>query len=133
MCRGNYKGVYPLGYVPHNPHFLWFAASMGGESKIAQDAARMTAERVNLPELMRQPGFAGLQHYWMTPWFDDVRFGRWDGDPRATEPGAGPAVRHRDLALRRGDGRRAHEPARRRRASTTRRLPSSRPIRSWTR
>ena len=34
--------------------------------------------RVNLPELMRQPGFAGLQHYWMTPWFDDVRFGRWD-------------------------------------------------------
>jgi tetratricopeptide (TPR) repeat protein len=78
MCRGNYKGVYPLGYVPHNPHFLWFAASMSGESKIAQDAARMTSERVNLPELMRQPGFAGLQHYWMTPWFDDVRFGRWD-------------------------------------------------------
>jgi tetratricopeptide (TPR) repeat protein len=28
--------------------------------------------------LMRQPGYAGLQHYWMTPWFDDVRFGRWD-------------------------------------------------------
>jgi len=26
---------------------------------------------------MRQPGFAGLQHYWMTPWFDRVRFGRW--------------------------------------------------------
>jgi tetratricopeptide (TPR) repeat protein len=78
MCRGNYKGVYPLGYVPHNPHFLWFAASMSGESKIARDAARMTAERVNLPELMREPGFAGLQHYWMTPWFDDVRFGRWE-------------------------------------------------------
>jgi tetratricopeptide (TPR) repeat protein len=33
---------------------------------------------VNLPDLMRQPGFAGLQHYWMTPWFDRVRFGRWD-------------------------------------------------------
>jgi len=78
MCRGNYKGVYPLGYVPHNPHFLWFAASMEGASRIAQDAARVTAERVNLPELMRQPGFAGLQHYWMTPWFDDVRFGRWE-------------------------------------------------------
>ncbi len=27
---------------------------------------------------MRQPGFAGLQHFWMTPWFDRVRFGRWD-------------------------------------------------------
>lgn len=78
MCRGNYRGVYPLGYVPHNPHFLWFAASMEGASRIAQAAARVTAERVNLPDLMRQPGFAGLQHYWFTPWFDDVRFGRWD-------------------------------------------------------
>lgn len=78
MCRGNYRGVYPLGYVPHNPHFLWFAASMAGSSKTAQEAARATAEKVNLPELMREPGFAGLQHYWMTPWFDDVRFGRWE-------------------------------------------------------
>jgi tetratricopeptide (TPR) repeat protein len=78
MCRGNYQGVYPLGYVPHNPHFLWFAASMGGSGKIAEEAAQATAEKVNLPELMRQPGFAGLQHYWMTPWFHDVRFGRWD-------------------------------------------------------
>lgn len=78
MCRGNYRGVYPLGYVPHNPHFLWFAASMEGASRVAQDAARVTAERVNLPDLMRQPGYAGLQHYWLTPWFDDVRFGRWD-------------------------------------------------------
>jgi tetratricopeptide (TPR) repeat protein len=46
----------------------------------------MTAERVNLPELMRQPGFAGLQHYWMTPWFDDVRFGRWDRIRNAPNP-----------------------------------------------
>jgi tetratricopeptide (TPR) repeat protein len=86
MCRGNYKGVYPLGYVPHNPHFLWFAASMGGQSKVAQDAARMTAERVNLPELMRQEGFAGLQHYWLTPWFDDVRFGRWEAISARSNP-----------------------------------------------
>jgi tetratricopeptide (TPR) repeat protein len=86
MCRGNYQGVYPLGYVPHNPHFLWFASSMEGSSKLAQEAARMTAERVNLPELMRQPGFASLQHYWMTPWFDDVRFGRWDKIRSAANP-----------------------------------------------
>jgi tetratricopeptide (TPR) repeat protein len=86
MCRGNYKGVYPLGYVPHNPHFLWFASSMEGSSKLAQEAAQMTADRVNLPELMRQPGFASLQHYWMTPWFDDVRFGRWDKIRSAANP-----------------------------------------------
>jgi tetratricopeptide (TPR) repeat protein len=78
MCRANAQGVYPLGYVPHNNHFLWFAASMVGESEIARSAAAHTAERVNLPELMREPGFASLQHFWMTPWFDHVRFGRWD-------------------------------------------------------
>ena len=77
-CRGNTRGLYPLGYVPHNHHFLWFAASMEGASEVAHEAALQTAARVNLPELMRQPGFAGLQHYWMTPWFDRVRFGRWN-------------------------------------------------------
>ena len=78
VCRGNTQGVYPLGYVPHNHHFLWFAASMEGNSATAREAAGNTAERTNLPDLMRKPGFAGLQHYWMTPWFDRVRFGRWD-------------------------------------------------------
>lgn len=78
LCRGNTQGVYPLGYVPHNHHFLWFAASMEGNSALAQSAARTTAERTDLQELMRQDGFAGLQHYWLTPWFERVRFGRWD-------------------------------------------------------
>ncbi|WP_157475132.1 tetratricopeptide repeat protein [Lysobacter sp. Root494] len=78
LCRGNTQGVYPLGYVPHNHHFLWFAASMEGNGAIAQSAARTTAERTNLQELMRKEGYAGLQHYWMTPWFERVRFGRWD-------------------------------------------------------
>ena len=78
VCRANATGVYPLGYVPHNHHFLWFAASMEGNSAIARDAAAKTAERTNLPELMREPGFEALQHYWMTPWFERVRFARWD-------------------------------------------------------
>jgi tetratricopeptide (TPR) repeat protein len=78
VCRGNTQGVYPLGYVPHNHHFLWFAASMEGSSALAQAAALTTAERTNLQDLMRQPGFAGLQHYWLTPWFERVRFGRWN-------------------------------------------------------
>ena len=86
MCRGNAQGVYPLGYVPHNPHFLWFAASMEGASAIARDAAKQTAARVDLPDLMRQPGFAGLQHYWMTPVFDNVRFGRWDEIAKSANP-----------------------------------------------
>jgi len=78
VCRGNAQGVYPLGYVPHNHHFLWFAASMGGQDAVAREAATATAQRTELPDLMREPGFGVLQHYWMTPWFDHVRFGRWD-------------------------------------------------------
>ena len=78
LCRGNTQGVYPLGYVPHNHHFLWFAASMEGNADAAKASALATAERTDLPDLMRQPGFEGLQHYWLTPWFDRVRFGRWD-------------------------------------------------------
>ena len=86
ICRGNAQGVYPLGYVPHNHHFLWFAASMEGNAALAGEAARHTAERTDLPELMREPGFAGLQHYWMTPWFERVRFGRWDEIASAPNP-----------------------------------------------
>ncbi|GAB3359498.1 tetratricopeptide repeat protein [Lysobacter tyrosinilyticus] len=78
ICRGNTRGVYPLGYVPHNHHFLWFAASMEGSKALAKLAAEHTAQRTDLPDLMRQPGFAGLQQYWLTPWFYRVRFGEWD-------------------------------------------------------
>lgn len=86
ICRGNTKGIYPLGYVPHNHHFLWFAASMEGSGAMAKSAADQTANRTNLPDLMRQPGFAGLQQYWLTPWFERVRFGRWDEIVGAPNP-----------------------------------------------
>lgn len=86
LCRGNTQGVYPLGYVPHNHHFLWFAASMEGNGAVARAAADATAERTDLQALMREPGFAGLQHYWLTPWFDRVRFGRWDDIVDAPNP-----------------------------------------------
>ncbi|WP_408950192.1 hypothetical protein [Lysobacter sp. Hz 25] len=86
LCRGNTQGVYPLGYVPHNHHFLWFAASMEGSSAVAHAAAKTTAERTNLQDLMRKDGFAVLQHYWMTPWFERVRFGRWEEIAKAPNP-----------------------------------------------
>jgi hypothetical protein len=78
LCGKNATGVYPLGYVPHNHHFLWFAATMEGSSAVARAAAEHTAERTNLPDLMRSPGLEALQHYWVTPWFYRVRFGQWD-------------------------------------------------------
>jgi tetratricopeptide (TPR) repeat protein len=77
-CGRNVQGLYPLGYVPHNFHFLWFAASMEGDEPTARAAAEQTAQRVEASKLLREEGFSGLQHYWMTPWFERVRFGRWD-------------------------------------------------------
>ena len=78
ICGKNVQGLYPLGYVPHNFHFLWFAASMEGASAVARDAAEETRKRTELPDLMRSPGLEALQQLWMTPWFDKVRFGRWE-------------------------------------------------------
>lgn len=71
-------GVYPLGYVPHNHHFLWWAASMEGASAQAIAAAAETQRRASLPDLIKAPGFEFLQEFWATPIKADVQFGRWD-------------------------------------------------------
>jgi tetratricopeptide (TPR) repeat protein len=77
VCKPG-PGVYPLGYVPHNHHFLWFAATMEGASEIARDAAAHTGERTSDPKLMRTPGFEAMQNFSLTPLYAAVRFGRWD-------------------------------------------------------
>jgi tetratricopeptide (TPR) repeat protein len=76
ICKPG-PGVYPLGYVPHNHHFLWFAATMEGASEIALAAAAKTGERTSDPQLMRTPGFEAMQNFALTPLLADVRFGRW--------------------------------------------------------
>ncbi len=76
ICRPA-PGVYPLGYVPHNHHFLWFAATMEGASAIALAAARTTGEKTSNPALMRTPGFEAMQNFALSPLLADVRFGRW--------------------------------------------------------
>lgn len=76
-CRPG-PGIYPLGYVPHNHHFLWFAATMAGEQEVAMAAAASTRERTSDPDLMRTPGFEPMQNFALTPLFARVRFGRWD-------------------------------------------------------
>jgi len=86
ICRSNVTGVYPLGYVPHNHHFLWFAATMEGASKIALDAARTTSEKTNNAELMRAPGLEFTQNFAHSPLLADVRFGRWEEVVKAPQP-----------------------------------------------
>jgi tetratricopeptide (TPR) repeat protein len=78
--------VYPLGYVPHNHHFLWFAATMEGASAVAIEAARTTREKTSDPQLMRSPGFEAMQNFASTPLLANVRFGRWDAVAAMPKP-----------------------------------------------
>lgn len=70
--------VYPLAYVPHNHHFLWWAASMEGASTEAIASADETAKRANVEALIRQPGFIFLQDFLVTPLKARAQLGRWD-------------------------------------------------------
>jgi len=73
QCRA--QGIYPLGYYPHNIHFLWWASSMEGRSKTAVEAARKVASKVS-DEMMEQlPLLAGFR---VVPYYALARFGLWD-------------------------------------------------------
>jgi tetratricopeptide (TPR) repeat protein len=75
--RNDVSGMYPLAYMPHNHHFLWFGALMTGQSELALEAAHHTA-KVD-PKLMRDPELAGaLQHYYTIPLYTLTRFGKWN-------------------------------------------------------
>lgn len=71
------QGLYPVAYIPHNYHFLWATATMEGRGERAIEAARSMAAKIDTSQ-MREPGYGTLQHYWMTPLYSQVRFGRWD-------------------------------------------------------
>lgn len=83
QCRR--QGLYPLAYVPHNQHFLWAMATLQGNSKKAIMAAEHMASHVDEAN-MRVPGLGTLQHYWVTPLYAYVRFGKWDKIMSTPEP-----------------------------------------------
>lgn len=78
------QGMYPLGYYPHNIHFLWSAASLLGDSKTAIDAAKKTAEKVPINELLTLPF---LQDFASTPLLAYTRFGKWNEILTIPNPG----------------------------------------------
>ena len=113
ICKPG-PGVYPLGYVPHNHHFLWFAATMEGSSEIARAAAAHTGERTSDPQLMRTPGFEAMQNFSLTPLYAAVRFGHWDDVTAMPKPADDVPVHAGDVELRPGDGGREPGPLGRR-------------------
>ena len=76
-ARGRAEGFYRLSYLAHNHYFLWYAAMMSGESKVAIQAAQDTAMMID-SKLMRQPGQGMMQHFYSLPLYAFVRFGMWD-------------------------------------------------------
>jgi hypothetical protein len=71
------QGVYPLGYYPHNYHFIAACGTLSGESKIALKGAIATANHAH-KKLLRDPAWATLQHYYSIPWYVEAKLGLWN-------------------------------------------------------
>ncbi len=71
------KGLYPLTYFPHNYHFLAATATLEGNSKWGIDAALKVAENADT-QMMKEPGWGTLQHFYTIPYYVYVKFGKWD-------------------------------------------------------
>jgi tetratricopeptide (TPR) repeat protein len=87
QCRA--QGLYPMGYYPHNIHFLWFAATADGQSRKAIEAARKVASKVDDASLGQMFMLAGFR---VVPYWALTRFGRWDAMLREPSPPPNPFV-----------------------------------------
>lgn len=83
------QGTYRVGYVAHNHHFLWAAASMAGRRQLALEAAQAAWPAACGPG-GRDPGLAIVAHYAVLPYFTRVRFGLWDELLHHTAPPDSP-------------------------------------------
>jgi tetratricopeptide (TPR) repeat protein len=69
------QGIYPVGYYPHNYHFLAFAATMAGRSALAIESARKLRETTPV-EVARQ--VPPVEPYVPYIFLTLVSFGRWE-------------------------------------------------------
>jgi tetratricopeptide (TPR) repeat protein len=79
------QGLYPVAYMQHNHHFIWFGACIQGRSVRAAEAACHIADHAD-QQLMRQPGFEVVQHFWLIPLYSMLRFGEWEQILHETKP-----------------------------------------------
>jgi tetratricopeptide (TPR) repeat protein len=73
QCKA--QGLYPLGYYPHNLHFIWMGATAAGQGKLALDSAHRVASAIPHDALGSIPI---LQGFIVVPYWAMVRFGKWD-------------------------------------------------------
>ncbi|WP_138380379.1 tetratricopeptide repeat protein [Luteithermobacter gelatinilyticus] len=74
QCRA--QGLYPLGYYPHNIHFLVWSAMFMGRSQAALAAARKVAAKI--PQGNTSNTWALNETFRSQPMFVMVRFGLWE-------------------------------------------------------
>lgn len=74
ITQGHAHGLYPMVYYPHNIHFLWFAATVDGQSKIAIQSAREAASKIDDAVLKAIPLTAIFR---VAPYWALARFGHW--------------------------------------------------------
>ncbi|WP_422362326.1 tetratricopeptide repeat protein [Reichenbachiella sp.] len=71
------QGIYPLAYYPHNYHFLAATATLEGRGELSIESAFKVAQNADA-QLMYQPEWATLQHYYIIPYYILVKFGQWN-------------------------------------------------------
>jgi tetratricopeptide (TPR) repeat protein len=89
QCKA--QGLYPLGYYPHNLHFIWMGASASGQKTLALASADKLANQVPHEALATVPI---LQGFLVVPYWAKVRFAQWDAIV------ADPGPRHATLFTR---------------------------------
>jgi tetratricopeptide (TPR) repeat protein len=73
QCRA--QGLYPLGYYPHNIHFIWMGATATGQGQLALEAADKVARAIPKEALGEVPI---LQGFVVVPYWAKVQFAQWD-------------------------------------------------------
>jgi pimeloyl-ACP methyl ester carboxylesterase len=81
QCKA--QGIYPLGYYPHNLHFIWMGATSTGQAKLALDSANRLASAIPHGALNDVPI---LQGFLAVPYWAKVRFEKWDDILAETKP-----------------------------------------------
>ena len=71
------QGAYPLGYYPHNMHFIAATALYAGNSHWAAKGANAVSDHAHR-KLMTSNEWGTLQHYYTMPYYIAVKFARWD-------------------------------------------------------
>jgi tetratricopeptide (TPR) repeat protein len=80
------QGIYPLGYYPHNIHFLWMAATLSGQMQEALDAAEKVADKI--PATVAAEDLSA-QNFLSVPLQAYVRFGKWNQILTTPKPDSG--------------------------------------------